>query len=55
MLSRKIVSRRSTLLARAIRAKSSQVQVDEFSSDGPIAADGRHEVYHSDNYDSEIK
>mmetsp|Transcript_3828 Transcript_3828/g.10051 ORF Transcript_3828/g.10051 Transcript_3828/m.10051 type:complete len:583 (-) Transcript_3828:77-1825(-) len=55
MLSRKIFSRRSTLLTRAIRAKSTQVKVDEFSFDGPIAADGRHEVYHSENYDSEMK
>jgi hypothetical protein len=56
MLSRNIASRRSaTLLRRAIRAKSTQVQVEETSFDGPIAADGRHEVCHDGNYDNEIK
>ena len=55
MLSRKIVSRPSTLLTRAIRAKSTQVQVDDYCFDGPIAADGRHEVCKSENYDSEMK
>ena len=50
MLSRNIVSRRSTLLARAIRAKSTQVQ-----ESGPIAADGRHEVSYEEMHDSEMK
>ena len=55
MLSRNIVSRRSTLIGRAIRAKSTQVQVDQSSVNGPIAADGRHEVCHEANYDNEMK
>ena len=53
MLSRNIVSRRSTLLARAVRAKSTQVHVDQ--SSGPIATDGRHEVSYEENYDNEMK
>jgi hypothetical protein len=54
MLSRSLVSvgryhRRATTVARtAIRAKSSQV---EKSEDGPIAADGRHEVWREGIYD----
>jgi hypothetical protein len=55
MLFRNIVSRRSTLLGRGIRAKSTQVQVDQSSVNGPIAADGRHEVCHEANYDNEMK
>ena len=56
MLSRNIVSRRSALLGRAIRAKSTQAQVEGSSSfHGPIAADGRHEVDHEENYDNEVK
>ena len=52
MLSRNIASRRSrSLLARAVRAKSTQVQ----ESSGPIAADGRHEVLNEGGFDSEIK
>ena len=51
MLSRNIVSRRSALLRRVVvRAQSTQV-VEESSSDGPIAADGRHEVHHEESYD----
>jgi glutamate synthase (NADPH/NADH) small chain len=49
-LSRNIVSRRSTLLARAVRAKSTQVQ-----ESGPIAADGRHEVSFEEQTDNEMK
>ena len=55
MLSRNIVSRRSTLLGRVIRAKSTQVQIDEVTFEGPIAADGRHEVNKSESYDGEMK
>ena len=53
MLSRNIVSRRSALLGRAIRAKSTQVHVEESTFKGPIAADGRHA--HGDNYYNEMK
>lgn len=52
MLSRNIASRSSTLLRRAIRAQSTQAQVEESSLNGPIAADGRHG--HDESYD-EIK
>ena len=52
MLSRNLVSsvarRRSTIVSRAIRAKSTQV---EQSGEGPIAADGRHEVWREGIYD----
>ena len=53
MLSRNIVSRRSALLGRAIRAKSTQVHVEESTFKGPIAADGRHD--HEANIDKEMK
>jgi len=53
MLSRNIVSRPSTLLRRAIRAKSTQVRVEE--SINVIGDDGRHEVSFDGNYDNETK
>ena len=55
MLSRNVVSKRSTLLARALRVKSTQVQVEDVTFEGPIAADGRHEVNNSESYDGEMK
>jgi hypothetical protein len=53
MLSRSVLSvgrssRQSNIISRAIRAKSTQV---EKSKPGPIAADGRHEVWREDIYD----
>jgi hypothetical protein len=53
MLSRNLLSnvgqRRSCLISRAIRAKSTQVE--STSSAGPIGADGRHEVWREGIYD----
>lgn len=54
MLSRSLVStvsrvhRRNLFLSRVIRAKSTQV---EQSIEGPIGADGRHEVWREGIYD----
>jgi hypothetical protein len=50
MLTRSVLGRheRRSLVCRAIRAKSTQV---DKSSDGPIAADGRHEVWREGIYD----
>ncbi|MGK3759605.1 MAG: hypothetical protein ACI8RD_011922 [Bacillariaceae sp.] len=40
---------RTAILARAVRAQSTQVE--ESSVNGPIAADGRHEIDHEVDYE----
>jgi hypothetical protein len=48
IVGRSVLHRRNTLVSKAIRAKSTQVKE---STDGPIAADGRHEVWREGIYD----
>jgi hypothetical protein len=42
---------RSTLLRAAIRAKSTQVEGSSEADEGPIGADGRHEIWREGIYD----